>query len=225
MREAGTETTSGADIVRRALEDEALLAQLFPGSHERRHAAGEALFLEGDPPTHIHVVRKGVAKIVGRLAPTERDVILGLVAAPGTVGGMSITTGGPRETSVFAITDMVTLAVPRIAVVELAHAQPAFAMGLLDISLEWMREVHARLLEVSTLDVLTRLSRRLVELHDATGSSESVPLSQAELADLVGASREAVVLALRRLRELGWVATGRRSIQVLDAAALRAQIL
>jgi CRP-like cAMP-binding protein len=48
------------------------------------------------------------------------------------------------------------------------------------------------------------------------------PLTQQELADWIGVSRDAVVLAMRRIRELGWVETGRRTIRILDLNALKA---
>jgi len=71
------------------------------------------------------------------------------------------------------------------------------------------------------------VSRRLVELSDAHGREGddgvtiTLPLSQEELAGWTGSSREAVTKALRTLRELGWIETGRRTISIRDREALR----
>ena len=73
----------------------------------------------------------------------------------------------------------------------------------------------------------SRVSRRLVELTAEHGREAddgvtiTLPLTQEELAGWTGASREAVAKSLRTLRDLGWIGTGRRSIQVRDSDALR----
>ncbi|MDA0179306.1 Crp/Fnr family transcriptional regulator [Solirubrobacter phytolaccae] len=81
--------------------------------------------------------------------------------------------------------------------------------------------------EFTSANTLGRVARRLVDLSDTHGREEddgvtiTLPLSQEELAGWTGASREAVTKALRQLRDLGWIETGRRSISVKDRDALR----
>ena len=81
--------------------------------------------------------------------------------------------------------------------------------------------------EFSGSNTLSRVSRRLVELSETHGTESedgvtiTLPISQEELAGWTGASREAVTKALRTLRDLGWIETGRRSISVSDLEALR----
>jgi CRP/FNR family transcriptional regulator, cyclic AMP receptor protein len=74
--------------------------------------------------------------------------------------------------------------------------------------------------------VPARLARSMVDLADRldprSGEVE-LPVSQRELAESCGASREAVTKALATFRARGWVRTGRRSVTVLDLSALRAR--
>ena len=90
-----------------------------------------------------------------------------------------------------------------------------------------MRESTDRALELGTADALTRVCRRLAEFADldpappVDGVVLTVPLSQQEIASLSGLSREAVVKALRTLRELGWIDVAGRSVTLLDVGALR----
>ena len=76
------------------------------------------------------------------------------------------------------------------------------------------------------LDVPTRLAQTIVALADRLdvrqGSIE-LPVSQRELAESCGASREAVTKALATFRTRGWVSTDRRSVTVLDLEAIRAR--
>lgn len=215
--------TESPNPVLTALADPAVLASLFPGARHEEFSAGDALFRVGDPADDVFVLRSGITKVVGRIG-AGREVTIGLVGSPGAVGGLSIVDGSPRETSVYAMTAVATARIPRKGVLELALSQPAMAVGLLDIAIGWMRAAQLRLVELGSLDVSTRLARRLCELAvpDEDGTLHALPMSQAELADLVGASREAVVAALRRLRELGWIDTGRKRIAILDPDALRA---
>jgi CRP-like cAMP-binding protein len=81
--------------------------------------------------------------------------------------------------------------------------------------------------EFTGSNTLGRVAMRLLELCDRYGEQAdgeiriALPISQEELAGWTGASREAVTKALRTLRDLGWIETGRRSISVRDSEALR----
>src|SRR5205814_8720185 len=91
-----------------------------------------------------------------------------------------------------------------------------------------LRESDRRLAEFAAADTLGRVCARLVELCERQGEVPeegevqiTLPITQEELAGWIGASIESTAKALRSLRDLGWVATGRRSIEVRDLAALR----
>jgi CRP-like cAMP-binding protein len=90
-----------------------------------------------------------------------------------------------------------------------------------------LRDADRKRVEFGSYDAVSRVALRLVELADrfgeptADGILVTLPFTQDELAGWVGASREAVVKALRALRRTGCVRTQRRSVVVCDLPALR----
>jgi len=90
-----------------------------------------------------------------------------------------------------------------------------------------LRDADRKRIEFLAQDTVGRVCSRLVELAERFGESGGegvhidLVISQEELAGWTGSSREAAIRALRSLRELGWIATSRRSITVLDLAELR----
>jgi CRP-like cAMP-binding protein len=89
-----------------------------------------------------------------------------------------------------------------------------------------LRHVLQQRVGVEALDVPTRLAQVMVSLAERLAVGEDgveLPVSQRELAESCGASREAVTKALAAFRSRGWVMTDRRSIRVLDLEALRSR--
>ena len=90
-----------------------------------------------------------------------------------------------------------------------------------------LRQASDYRLKSGTSGTLARLSQRLVELAETepglTGNEVVIQslFTQQELAEWIGVSREAIVLALRELRERGLIETGRRTIRILDLDGLR----
>jgi CRP-like cAMP-binding protein len=92
-----------------------------------------------------------------------------------------------------------------------------------------LRDGARRRLEFAALDTLGRVAWRLLELSERFGQptpdgiAVELPLTQEQLASWCGASREATVKALRTLRGLETITTGRKNVLIRDAEALRRQ--
>jgi CRP-like cAMP-binding protein len=106
----------------------------------------------------------------------------------------------------------------------LARTDGDVAAALLVTLSAKVRESAARHLELGTTEALPRVARRVAELADLRGGGREItsPLSQQELADWAGVSRDGVVRSLTWLRQEGIVETGRRRFVILDPARLRA---
>jgi len=119
------------------------------------------------------------------------------------------------------------LAVPGPAFLAFIEATPAAGTHLLRMLSSRLRDADVKRLEFLSQDTVGRVCARLVELTERfgapgpAGTRIDVPITQEELAGWTGSSREAVVKALRTLRELGWIATARSGITVLDVDAVR----
>lgn len=108
--------------------------------------------------------------------------------------------------------------------------RPRVAFVLLALLSLRLRDSDRRLAQIAAADTLGRVSARLVELCEEHGEpgengvvTITLPLTQEELASWTGASLAATAKALRTLRGLGWIATGRRTIAVHDLDAMRAR--
>jgi CRP/FNR family transcriptional regulator, cyclic AMP receptor protein len=185
--------------------------------------AGSTLLFEGDLSERVVVVLEGAVRVFAT-GPNGREVLV-TIAGPGEIlGEMSALDGQAHSASVNTVDPADVVLVPASAFRSLARrrADLAFAVAL-RLTRELRRVVQERVgLEV--FDVPARLARTLGELADRldTGAEPVViPVSQRELAEACGASREAVTKALATFRGRGWVRTDRRAITVLDREGLR----
>ena len=202
-----------------------LLAALRREGVARRYGAGEALFLEGDIGDRVFVVERGwvAIRITGR---DGADVVLALRGPGEILGELSALDGKPRSAEAVAATQVEAAVAPASALRRLVDERHGAALGLLAVTADRLREADRRRHEFATMDTLGRVASRLVELSarfgvpDAVGTRVDLPLAQDQLASWCGASREATVKALRTLRDLGIVTTGRRTVTVLDPARL-----
>jgi len=199
----------------------ALRAQGRP-VHFRR---GHALFTEGDVAERVFIIERGWV-LISSVASSGREIVLGIRGPGDVIGDLSALDGAPRSASALAVGDVEATVAPGVALTR-ALTDAATAMELLRILAARLRDSDRKRLEFAALDTLGRVAWRLQELGERFGeeSSEGVevelPLSQEQLASWCGASREATVKALAALRSLGCIATGRRSVLIRDAEALR----
>jgi CRP-like cAMP-binding protein len=199
-------------------------AALLAESVDRRWPAGSVLFHEGDRADRVFFVVEGRVKLV----VTERNGATSLLAlrGPGDVIGELAALSVDDSRASRRLAAAVALGRPvrcRVVPVELFQSvlstDAAAAMGLARLLADRLREAEGRRAEHGALAVEARVARRLLDLADpVSGLVEG--LNQDDLGALVGASREAVSKALQSLRAAGLVRTGRRSIEVADAAGL-----
>ena len=193
----------------------------------RRAARGEAILSQGQVADKIVVVLQGRVKIV--TSTFSGDQALLSFRGPGALmGEQALLDGSPRSATVVALEPVEYLVVAASAFKAYVERRPRVAFELLAIISLRLRDSDRRLAQFVAADTLGRVSARLVELCEEYGEPGeggaviiTLPLTQDELASWSGSSLEATAKALRMLRRLGWVATGRRAITVHDFDALR----
>jgi len=171
------------------------------------------------------VLHSGRVKVCAKRA--GREVIFSVLDPGSVLGELSAVDGSPRSATVIALepTDVAVIGVEDFREYLLAH--PRVSSELLRLVAERLRQTSLRQLEFGTTQTLTRLCGTLTELSDRYGQSVganvevTIPLSQQELAELSGMSREALVKGLHQLRSLGWLSVDDRTIVLHDAAAIR----
>jgi len=211
-----------------------LLAPLAPeereavleAARERSFAKGEAVCNEGDPADAMHLLVSG--RLVVQVSTPDGERASLNVLGPGDhVGELALLPhGGRRSASVIALEAATTRVLTAHAFHELCARHPAVQGLLVDLLAERVKELSNRLLETMYLPLDRRLYRSLLQLgHSyAVGDRDpEVPLTQEQLADLVGGTRPTVNQILQRLADEGIIELGRGRVVIRDLHALRAK--
>lgn len=192
----------------------------------RRFPAGAVLFLEGDPAHEALVLLSGEVKVsVG--SAEGKDIVLEVFEAGALLGELSVIDGRPRSATVSALTPIEVLAVAAGSFNDFLDRHPVVLRRLLIDVIGRLRTRVRHQLEFGAGDALGRVCARLADLADRYGAPQAdavvlqSPVNQSELAAWTGLSREAVVKALRALRQLGWIDVQGRLIVVRDPERLR----
>jgi CRP/FNR family cyclic AMP-dependent transcriptional regulator len=196
----------------------------------RSFRAGEVIFREGDPGDALYSIVEGRVRIT-MLSPVGSEATLALLGPGECVGDMALLDGGPRSATATATTASRALVVTRNHFIEWLSERPAAALALLETVSLRLRRTNEALADLAFLDVATRLAKRLVSLSSeqrATRLKSGRPsevrlkITQAELASMLGVSRESVNKQLNAMARQGYVTLGRGSITIRDADGLNA---
>jgi CRP/FNR family transcriptional regulator, cyclic AMP receptor protein len=209
----------------RELDDEAAAA-LRASMMEVRLDRGEVLFREGDTGDRVFVVIEGKVKL-GRTSSDGRENLLAILGPGQMFGELSLFDPGPRSATVTAVTDTVLLSLANEDMLTWLTGRPEVARGLLLQLGQRLRRSNDTLADLVFSDVPGRVAKALLDLSTRFGvpSEEGVrvvhDLTQEELAQLVGASRETVNKALADFAGRGWLRLEQRSVVILDLERLR----
>ena len=219
-----------------ALSDEAR-KDLFRISVERTFRADEHLLHEQDDSSHVLVLLEGWAVVSTATDRSSARLILALRRRGEVVGEMAALGGIRRSASVTALGPVRTLVVPGARFRAFAGRDPQVSAVLMAQLVSRLRTADEERRTLASLTVLQRVARRLLELADlqgapsaptathGTGTGDAYPVlaqfAQHDLADAVGATREAVAKSLRLLRTAGVVRTRPRRIELIDHDELR----
>ena len=196
----------------------------------RRYDAGEFLMHQGGPSDSLYVLLEGRVRVTV-VDADGHELLLDLLGPGDTVGELSVIDGRGRSASVSSIEPGSALRVPAPQFARFLEEHPRAALALLRVLAQRLRESDETRLSMAASRTDQRVARRLLELAAEHGEPDghdiriTAPLTQAELASWVGASREGVSYALRELREAGAITVDRRAITVHDLALLRERAL
>ena len=200
-------------------------------SHGRRclYAAGEALFLEGDHSQNVYVCDGGRIRIF-LTTPSGRELLLGIKRSGEEFGELSALDGRPRAASAVAIEDSSVFKLPGEEFADLLAESSELAVAVLHHMSANLRRANDRLVARNSNSATVRTGNMLVELASlmmkAGGCTDrcELPITQADLADWIGATRESTARALAGFRKAGLVETYRGRIVICDVLGLDATI-
>ncbi len=218
---------NGIEVLRsvelfRDLDDDAL-NELANYTERRKLARGDVLFEEDAEPDELFVVISGRVAMVNR-SIDGRESVVALMEKGNLFGEMPMFDGLPRSTDARALESSEVLAIPYDPVKALYAARPRLLWRVVELLAGRLRQMDGVLADSVFLDVTGRTAKRLLEI---AGESDdfALPVTQEELAGMVGASRERVNKAIASFIKLGWIAQRDRRYQILkrDQLELRSR--
>lgn len=191
----------------------------------RRFARGEHLMHEGEAGDRVLILLAGHVK-ASSSDSRGREMVLSFRGPGDVLGELTFTHAEPRSSDVVAIDDGEARSIAASEFRAHLLQRPTAALALIDVISRRFRDANRKRLQFGDLDTIGRVSARLVELCQRYGEPVDggtrirLPITQDDLGSWTASSRAGVASALRMMRELGWIATERRLITVLDLDAL-----
>ena len=206
--------------------DDSTWAALEPRFQHRKVERGDVVFHEGAPGDALYVVVEGKMKI-GRTAADGRENLLAVLGPGDLFGELSLFDGMPRTASATAVSDTAVVAALSAADMQaFLDEQPSAAVPLLSVLATRLRVTNDLMADLVFTDVPGRVAKALLSLAERFGEVADVgtrvahDLTQEELAQLVGASRETVNKALSDFASRGWLRLDGRAVILLDRERL-----
>jgi CRP-like cAMP-binding protein len=206
--------------------DPATLERVAHGLRSRRFRRGETIFHLGDPGDALFIVTSGLVKIT---LPSEAgdEAILATLRTGDFFGELALLDGAPRSATAVALEATETLVLPRDRFRELVSEKPAIREELFAALTRELRRLTTHVEELHFLDIAGRLAAVLARLAHEQGHRPgggpirlAAPLTQSDLAAMVGCTRQSVNRLLGLFVDDGLIRLDRDAIVVLDYEGL-----
>ena len=218
------------EVVRRAplfatLDDDSA-REVMASMDAVRMERGDVLFHEGDQGDRLYVITEGKIKL-GCTSTDGRENLLAILGPGEMFGELSLFDPGPRTATATAVAETQLIGLGNDQLRQLLGSHPRIAATLLAALARRLRRTNENLADLVFTDVPGRVAKALLELSQRFGRpvEEGVlvahDLTQEELAQLVGASRETVNKALADFATRGWLRLEARAVLLLDVERLR----
>jgi CRP/FNR family cyclic AMP-dependent transcriptional regulator len=202
----------GAAALRASLKDPAI-------------AKAEVLFQEGEPGDRMYVILDGKVKL-GQTSNDGRESLLGVLGPGEMFGELSLFDPGVRTSTATALTDAIVVGLGHEQLKPWLSGRPEVAASLLQALARRLRRTNEAMADLVFSDVPGRVAKALMDLGEKFGTVTPEGLmvthdmTQEELAQLVGASRETVNKALADFAQRGWIRLESRQVLILDVERL-----
>jgi CRP/FNR family cyclic AMP-dependent transcriptional regulator len=221
----------GADK-RAILRDHYLFAKLTPQQIDRLSACvvtksvkrGTNIFAKGDPGTSLFAIGAGTVKIS---APSVegKDAVFNVLGKGAIFGEIALLDGHPRTADASATTDCELFVIERRDFLPVMREEPEIALKIIEILCFRLRRTTEQAEEVMFLDLPSRLAKALMRLLDAdtAGMRErKISITQKDLGNIIGMSRESTNTQLRLWEQKRWVRLERNAVVILATDPLAA---
>lgn len=219
--------------VKRILGQHAILKHLPPEDLEalsrlavsKTYKPGQSVFLKGDAGTAMMAVLSGRVRISSN-SLGGREVVLNFISAGEVFGEIAMIDGGERTADAYAMEATELLILNRRDFMPVLARNPDVCIKFLELLCRRLRWTSEQMEDINFLNLRSRLAKRLIFLADhhgepgGQGDRKAVRISQQLLANMIGASREAVNIQLAAWKDEGVISSRRGWITVLNRERL-----
>jgi CRP/FNR family transcriptional regulator, cyclic AMP receptor protein len=185
----------------------------------RQYEDGTVIFMRGDAGDSLCGVATGRVRISAS-APGGKEVFLNIMEPGDAFGEIALLDGSPRTATATAMARTELIVITRDAFSTLLQSQPQLAAHLIQLLCKRVRWTAELMEDTALLSVPARLAKRLLSLASAQRGTK-ISLSQEELAQFLGLSRQIVNQHLQTWRAQKWISLGRGSVTLEDTEALQ----
>jgi CRP/FNR family transcriptional regulator, cyclic AMP receptor protein len=200
----------------------AILDRIGTYMKTRAVAKGAVIFAKGDPGVGLIGVLAGAVKISVASAD-GRDVVLNIIREGEVFGEIALLDGRPRTADATAMSDCELIVIERREFLPFLRSEPDVTLKLMEILCSRLRRTSEQVQDVTFLSLAARLAKTLIRLAtsaEALTPQGKVAITQTEISQIVGRSRESTNKQLRAWAKKGWVRLERGSVTVLKADRL-----
>lgn len=180
---------------------------------------GQFIFLQGDECEKSYFVYSGKISIILESAD-GRKLVINEMRHGDFFGEVGLLTAHPRSSSAVARVDSELFSLSKTTFLKVLDSEPGLVRKLLEMSMTRLRDSSERESALAFLNAQGRLARLMLQMAQHELEKGYITISQEELADRTGQTRQTVAKALGKWRRLGWLITGRGRIMLLNYDAL-----
>jgi CRP/FNR family cyclic AMP-dependent transcriptional regulator len=201
------------------------LSRLAGSASLVRHRSQATIFQHGDPGNSMMAVVSGRVKICN-YSPDGKEMVLNIIDRGGLFGEIAVLDGQPRSADAVAIGDTELLVLERTRLLPFLTANPEIATRLIAVLCQRLRNTSEALEDALLRDAPSRVARGLLRLaktfgkKEAAGTRLDIKLSQQQIGNLIGISRESTNKYIVDWTRAGYLAVSGGFITIADIEAL-----
>ena len=198
--------------------DDTLLEPIVAQSKTLDLQRGDVLFQSGDDSSDLYIVTRGRIAI-GNRSFDGRESLVALMESGDLFGEMPLFSNDGRSAEARALEESTVVVIPYQPVKDLYDENPSLLWRVVEMLVSRLKSTDIALADTMFLDVTGRTAKRLLEMAGESDEFQ-LPITQEELAGMIGASRERVNKSISSFIKLGWLSQSGEKYIILDRKQL-----
>ena len=198
--------------------DDTLLEPIVARSKTLDLQRGDVLFQSGDDSSDLYIVTRGRIAI-GNRSFDGRESLVALMESGDLFGEMPLFSNDGRSAEARALEESTVVVIPYQPVKDLYDENPSLLWRVVEMLVSRLKSTDIALADTMFLDVTGRTAKRLLEMAGESDEFQ-LPITQEELAGMIGASRERVNKSISSFIKLGWLSQSGEKYIILDRKQL-----